>query len=319
MKQMIANVVTIVLVIAGIVLGVLSGIHLTPLQMDTMKLLGIINLVSIAYCFIVGELTKNNSQMDKLWSILPIVYMWTITIKGSFDFRLIIMSVLVSLWGARLTYNFAKKGAYSIKFWEGEEDYRWEWLRNTKIFKGKRLRWSLFDLVFIAIYQNVLVLLICLPAVVCMISNKTFNVIDIITTILVLGFIMFETIADKQQMKFQTTKWNMIKSGKKLEELPESYNKGFNTEGLWSRSRHPNYFAEQAIWICLYLFTIGANSNINIHTLFNWSIVGSLMLVFLFIGSATLGEYISSSKYPEYKKYQKQVNRFIPFMKYKDR
>ena len=43
------------------------------------------------------------------------------------------------------------------------------------------------------------------------------------------------------------------------------------------------------------------------------------MLVFLFIGSSTLGEYISSSKYPEYKKYQKQVNRFIPFMKFKDR
>jgi steroid 5-alpha reductase family enzyme len=31
---------------------------------------------AIAYCLIVGEITKNNSQVDKLWSILPIVYAW---------------------------------------------------------------------------------------------------------------------------------------------------------------------------------------------------------------------------------------------------
>ena len=44
-----------------------------------------------------------------------------------------------------------------------------------------------------------------------------------------------------QNESFKTTKWNMIKFGKKLEELPDPYNKEFNTEGLWSRSRHPNF------------------------------------------------------------------------------
>lgn len=220
------------------------------------------------------------------------------------------MTILVTLWGARLTYNFAKKGAYTIKFWEGEEDYRWKWLRETKIFKDKKILWALFDLLFISIYQNVLVLLICLPTVVCMTSN-IFSLLDVVAAILVLGFIILETIADKQQMIFQTEKWRMLKEGKKLNELPKKYSKGFITEGLWSKSRHPNYFSEQAIWLSLYLFSIK-------ESVFNWSIVGSLLLVLLFIGSSTLGEYISSSKYPEYKKYRQKINRFIPLSKYQE-
>jgi steroid 5-alpha reductase family enzyme len=77
-----------------------------------------------------------------------------------------------------------------------------------------------------------------------------------------LGFIAWEAVADEQQWVFQTTKWGMIKSGKKLEELPEPFNLGFNTRGLWAYSRHPNYLGEQAIWICFYVFSIGAGIGI---------------------------------------------------------
>ncbi len=34
------------------------------------------------------------------------------------------MALLILLWGARLTFNFARKGGYS-----GTEDYRWPVLR----------------------------------------------------------------------------------------------------------------------------------------------------------------------------------------------
>lgn len=311
MKDKISCTLTSILVIVGIVLGLSAKISLNDLQISTLKILMIVNLVSIIYCFVVGEITRNNSQMDKLWSILPIIYMFIITVKSSFNIRIVLMTILVTLWGARLTYNFAKKGAYTIKFWEGEEDYRWKWLRETKIFKDKKILWALFDLFFISIYQNILVLLICLPTVVCMTSNK-FSLLDVVAAILVLGFIILETIADKQQMIFQTEKWRMLKEGKKLNELPKKYSKGFITEGLWSKSRHPNYFSEQAIWLSLYLFSIK-------ESVFNWSIVGSLLLVLLFIGSSTLGEYISSSKYPEYKKYRQKINRFIPLSKYQEK
>ena len=122
-----------------------------------------------------------------------------------------------------------------------------------------------------------------------------------------LGFIAWEAVADEQQWVFQTTKWGMINSGKKLEELPEPYNLGFNTQGLWAFSRHPNYLGEQAIWICFYVFSIGAGIGI-----FNWSIIGCLLLVVMFLGSSSLAEEISGGKYPEYEAYCNQVSRFIP-------
>lgn len=299
-------------VIACPILYFLVGPKLSDNQIDILKILLIITGCSAFYCFTVGEITKNNSQMDKLWSILPEVYLWIIAIKGDMNPRLVVMAILATIWGVRLTYNFAKKGAYHIKFWSGEEDYRWKVLRNKKEFQP-HYKWMLFNLLFISIYQNILVLLIAIPALVSVDSTKSFGPVDYIATALTLGFIIYEAIADLEQWKFQTKKWKTINEGKKLEELPAPYNKGFNTIGLWSVSRHPNYFGEQAIWASLYLFSIGAGLYF-----FNWSIVGALLLIILFIGSSIFAEEISKSKYTEYANYQKKVSKFFPWKKYKD-
>ena len=282
------------------------GPALDDSQLEVLKILGIIAGCSAAFCFIVGELTGNNSQMDKLWSLLPIAYTWVIAIKGGMSARLVVMAVLATLWGIRLTINFARKGAYKLKFWEGVEDYRWAVVRSGSAFK-KRWTWTLFDLGFISIYQNALVLMTTFPALVAMKSDAPFGWVDGIAAALMLGFIIWETVADEQQWAFQTKKWAMLKEGKKLEELPAPYNKGFNTLGLWGRSRHPNYFAEQAIWVAFYVFSIGAGMGI-----INWSVIGALLLIVLFQGSSSLAEEISGGKYPEYEKYCRSVPRFFP-------
>lgn len=284
---------------------------LSALQAETLSVLCIIAACSAAYCFIVGEITRNNSQMDKLWSILPAVYVWVVAYKGGFDPRLVIMAVLATVWGARLTFNFALKGAYKLKFWTGEEDYRWPWLRKRKEFQP-RWKWVVFDFLFISIYQNLLVLLTTLPALAAMGSERPLGWLDIVAAVLMAGAIAYEAIADVQQWRFQSTKWGMIKSGKKLEELPSPYNRGFNTSGLWRVSRHPNYLGEQSIWVAFYIFSIAAGVGI-----LNWSICGAVLLILLFLGSSTLGEYISKSKYPEYSNYIKTVNRFFPGKPYR--
>ena len=286
------------------------GPALDGAQLETLKILLIIAGCSAAYCFIVGEITRNNSQMDKLWSLLPEVYVWIVAVRGNMHPRLVVMAILATLWGARLTFNFARKGAYRLKFWEGEEDYRWRVLREKKEFRS-RIVWALFDLFFISIYQNLLVLATTLPALISMTSKEPFGVADVIAAALMFGFIVLETVSDEQQWKFQSKKWDMINGGRELEELPEPYSKGFNTTGIWSRSRHPNYFSEQCIWISFYVFSIGAGIGV-----FNWSFIGAALLVVLFIGSSAFGEEISSSKYPEYADYRKKVSKFIPWKKY---
>ena len=307
--KLVGSLIAVSLIVCPL-LYIFVGPVLDASQLETLKILLYICGGSALFCFVVGELTHNNSQMDKLWSLLPIAYTWVIAIKGGMDTRLVVMAVLATLWGARLTFNFARKGAYKLKFWEGEEDYRWPVLRAKKEFQP-HWKWMAFNLFFISIYQNALVLIITFPALVLMGVDVPFGWVDALAAVLMFGFILYETIADEQQWAFQTTKWRMIKEGKKLEELPAPYNKGFNTVGLWSRSRHPNYFAEQGTWCAFYVFTIGGGIGI-----INWSIAGALLLIVLFLGSSAFAEEISGSKYPEYARYCQQVSLFFPGKKY---
>lgn len=317
MKNYIIMAIMGLIVITASAFGFILGRpNLTALQLETMLILTIICGASALYCFVVGELTRNNSQMDKLWSILPIAYTWVIAAKGGMSPRLVIFAIIVTLWGIRLTFNFGRKGAYKLKFWTGEEDYRWQVLRQSKMLSN-RFSWAMFDLFFISFFQNALVLAICLPALVCMESNEPLGAIDYIAIATSLGFLLIETIADEQQMAFHTTKKKLLSTGASLEDLPAPFNLGFNTTGLWARSRHPNYLGEQGLWICLYLFVIGANmAN---YGIFNWSMVGPLFLIILFLGSSAFGEGVSSSKYPEYKFYLAHTSKYFPLWKYTPR
>ncbi len=294
------------LIITLVVVPIFSYFFGTPLNqvsVDTLNTLVTITAVAIVYCFVLGEITKNNSQVDKLWSILPIVYVWIVAYSGNFSPRLVLMAVLVTLWGLRLTYNFSRHGAFTIRFWEGHEDYRWAVLRAKPEFQGK-WKWTLFNLFFICGYQQILILLFTLPIIIALQFNDTaLSLFDWIIAFAMVFFIVFEAIADQQHWNFQSKKWKMIKNKNILE---GDFKKGFLDKGLWAYSRHPNYFAEQAVWVCFFLFSITAS-----HQWLNWSIAGCLLLIILFQSSANFSEEISSGKYPEYVTYQKRVAKFI--------
>ena len=309
-KKLILPVIAGAAAIAAIILFFTLGPKLNRTQLDTLLILGIVCGCSVLYCFIVGQISGNNSQMDKLWSILPPIYCWIIAAKGGMHIRLVIMALLATLWGIRLTFNFARKGAYTLKFWSGEEDYRWSILRNKKPLDNKIL-WALFNLFFISIYQNALILLTTFPGLVAMSSSAPLNWIDFTAGGFVLLFLLIETIADEQQWKFQSIKYAMLGEGRKLKDLPEPYRLGFNTVGLWNRARHPNYLGEQGIWFSFYFFSVAAGLFI-----FNWSILGSMLLILLFFGSTTFAENISKSKYPLYEEYCNKTSCYIPLKRY---
>jgi len=138
------------------------------------------------------------------------------------------------------------------------------------------------------------------------------------------GLVLLSAIADQQQWSthpvphlevpladqadFQNAK-NSYKSSAKV---PTGYNqkdldRGFLTKGLWAYSRHPNFAAEQSVWVGLYLWSCYVT-----ETYYNWSGIGVICYLILFQGSTWFTELLSSGKYPEYKEYRKKVGMFVP-------
>ncbi len=136
-----------------------------------------------------------------------------------------------------------------------------------------------------------------LPAVRSM-GGGPITYVDLILASLLIAFIIFETIADQQQWNFHKQKRLLLEKGGAL---PEKYAKGFIDTGLWGLVRHPNYAAEQAIWIVFYFFSVAATGQ-----WINWSVMGAILLVLLFLGSSNFSEAISSGKYPDYKDYKRK-------------
>jgi steroid 5-alpha reductase family enzyme len=275
------------------------------IQQETLITLLWVYGISAGLCFVVSTLTNNYSQVDKLWSIIPVPYVWIVAYFSDFEPRIVLMSVLVTIWAARLTYNFARRGGYSWKFWTGEEDYRWAILRAKPEFQAK-WKWVLFNLFFISGYQMGLILLFTLPALKAMNSAIPLGAMDYILSALLIGFVLMEFIADHQQFNYQEAKHKQRKSAK----VDKFHSVGFTHTGLWAYMRHPNYAAEQSVWIVFYFFSV-----ISTGIWLNWSIAGALLLVLLFKGSSDFSEEESAKKYPLYKKYIKEVGRFLPLKK----
>jgi len=257
----------------------------------------------IVLCFLVSEITLNYSQVDKLWSLMPIAYSW-ITVASFPSPRLFVMAALVTIWGMRLSYNFSRKGGYNIIPWKGEEDYRWKVMRENPMLKG-RIRFGLFNLFFISFYQNILILLFSTPLLLAAVNqNNPLTIIDFLAATFMLLFIITESLADNQLFRFHQEK----KLGEnELSKYKESLRKGFMNEGFWKYVRHPNFAAEQAIWISFYFFGVAASGQ-----WINLTLTGPVLLILLFIGSSQLTESISSKKYPGYAVYRENVPKFLP-------
>ena len=255
-------------------------------------------------CFVVGELTRNYSQTDKIWSIMPIVYSFTAFYAFPSSPRITLMTTLVIIWGIRLSYNFYRKGGYNLLPWKGEEDYRWSVLRRHPILQ-KGLRFTLFNLFFISFYQQFLIFLFSTPLLLAArYADTPLSKLDYMAAFFMLLFILTESIADNQLHVFQYRKRNKVMNDGKYR---SSLDKGFLTEGLWHYVRHPNFISEQAIWVSFYFFGVAASGQV-----INWTLSGPVLLVLLFIGSSAFTEKISQEKYPEYRNYIQNVPKFIP-------
>ena len=247
-----------------------------------------------ALAWVASLVTRDTSWVDRSWSILPVLYTVIIAAGAHFSvLRLNVMAILVTLWGARLTFNFARKGGYS-----GVEDYRWAVVRAAMTPR----RFQLFNLVFIVVYQNILLVLLALPADdVARHRQRPWGPVDVVLTVLFLALLVGETVADQQQWDFHREKRRILAGGGEV-------TPGFLREGLFRYSRHPNYFFEIAQWWVVAAFAVAAT-----HSLLRANALGAALLTLLFVGSTRFTESISAAKYPLYANYRHEVSAIVPW------
>lgn len=244
--------------------------------------------------WVLSLITGEHSWVDRIWSIMPVIYVWVFAFAaGLADARLTLVACLITLWGARLTFNFARKGGYA----PGGEDYRWVALK-SRMTRGQ---FAAFNLFFISFYQNVVIALIALPALTLYLNPSPLTVLDAVAAVIFLACLIGETVADQQQWDFQRRKATIVAAGR-------TPNPRFVQRGLFRVSRHPNFFFEIAQWWMVFAFgAIAAGSP------WQWTALGAALLTVLFAASTAFTERISRSRYPEYARYQETTSAIIPW------
>jgi steroid 5-alpha reductase family enzyme len=259
--------------------------------------------------FAAGMVSGDYSWVDRLWSTLPVGFAWYYAWRGGFSAPILVAALMVTVWGARLTANFAKKGGYS-----GTEDYRWAILRGRM---KRPLAWQAFNLSFISLFQTGTFVLFTMPL--SRIAQpggapSAANAVLFAASCALMGFaIAFEAAADREQWNFQEAK-RLIGEGKPAPARFEAdAARGFRTSGLFSVSRHPNYFGELMTWFSLYLMGGALRGRSVADAFLHPSVTGILVLVAIFSGSTIFTESITASKYPAYGEYRERVSAILPW------
>ncbi|MBA4849076.1 DUF1295 domain-containing protein [Emticicia sp. BO119] len=243
-------------------------------------------LIVIMFCFtvlwLISILLKDSSIIDIFWGTGFVLTVWFYRYSGGLDdARSLIFCSIVTLWGLRLSIhlafrNIGKGEDYRYKEWRKESGKKWWWVSFFKVF----------------LLQGILLWLISslyVPAL-----SSEFNDLQpldyIGIGIWLMGFI-FEAAGDWQLTQFKKKSSN---KGKVLQ------------TGLWSRTRHPNYFGDAAQWWGYFLFACT-----NQQYLFAFS---PLLMTFLLmqVSGVTLLEKKLTETKPQYDEYVNRVPAFFP-------
>ncbi|KAK3440595.1 hypothetical protein EUGRSUZ_B00875 [Eucalyptus grandis] len=184
-----------------------------------LALTAIVTVVYQALFFVVTALLKFDKVTDFAGSTnFVIIALLTLIVKGTWHFRQVVLTILVVIWGLRLGLFLLMR----ILNWG--EDRRFDEMRS-----------NLGKLAIFWIFQAVWVWTVSLPVTVVNASNRdpSLQARDVVGWIMwLLGFLV-EAVADQQKLNFKNS--------------PENRGKWCNI-GLWSYSRHPNYFGEILLW-----------------------------------------------------------------------
>ena len=241
--------------------------------------------------FIPSFLAKTEKFYDITGTLAYIIILYTASALTSYssgislEFRTKIIIGMVSFWAIRLgVFLF-------IRVLRVGEDRRFR--EAKKSFSKYLVWWTMSGLWVFLTTANALTLII---------NNKKLDnkFLFYFGVIIWITGIVFEIVADEQKRRFRLNK----------------NNKGsFICTGLWSVSRHPNYFGEIILWIGIAI--------ISLPTLHGFQYVTLISPVFIYflltrISGVNLLEDSADKKWgeqPEYIKYKKNTSILVPFLK----
>ncbi|MCZ6464375.1 MAG: DUF1295 domain-containing protein [Proteobacteria bacterium] len=231
----------------------------------------------------------NSSFYDPYWSVAPIAIALYWALGAAADSadpaRQALVIGLVAAWGIRLTYNWQRG-------WTGlhHEDWRYRDLAE----KTGAAYW-LVSFTGIHMFPTGIVLLGCLslyPALAD--STRPLGWLDGVAALVTASAIWIEARADKELWRFRHS------------DPPPSPSDILAT-GVWSWSRHPNYFGEILFWWGLFLFGVAA------APAWAWTIAGPLAITIMFRGvSLPMIETRMLERRPHYDTHQKRTSMVIP-------
>ncbi|MBR2449107.1 MAG: DUF1295 domain-containing protein [Clostridia bacterium] len=260
--------------------GVLIYLAL-PISSVWLKLL-IADVAATAVTFIFSLIFNNASVYDPYWSVQPIVIAIAFAIGGKMTAARLLPLIAVSLWGVRLTANWA----YTFKNLN-HQDWRYTMLKEKT---GKF--YPIVNFLGIHLFPTLVVYACMLPVVYTYALDFKANIGSVVFFILSILAIILQLVSDTQMQKFRNGKTG-----------------GFIRNGLWKYSRHPNYLGEILMWWGVALAFISAVPNM--WYLCVGALVNTLMFLFISIPMADKRQ----AKKQGFSEYKAQTRMLLPIKK----
>lgn len=260
--------------------GVLIYLAL-PISSVWLKLL-IADVAATAVTFIFSLIFNNASVYDPYWSVQPIVIAIAFAIGGKMTAARLLPLIAVSLWGVRLTANWA----YTFKNLN-HQDWRYTMLKEKT---GKF--YPIVNFLGIHLFPTLVVYACVLPVVYTYALDFKANTGSVVFFILSILAVILQLVSDTQMQKFRNGKTG-----------------GFIRNGLWKYSRHPNYLGEILMWWGVALAFISAVPNM--WYLCVGALVNTLMFLFISIPMADKRQ----AKKQGFSEYKAQTRMLLPIKK----
>ena len=226
---------------------------------------------------------KNASIVDIVWGAGFVVVTWVmqLTIEGDSSRQWLITS-MVSIWGLRLSGYLARRNIGH------GEDWRYVAMR-----KRHGRRFPLVSLVTVFALQGVVMFLVSLPVQLGH-ADRSPSVGPVAVMGLLVWFlgIVFEAVGDMQLRRFKKDPSN---AGLVMD------------RGLWSLTRHPNYFGDSCVWWGIGIVAAEAGTAA-------WGLVGPVVMTLFLtkVSGVPMLERSLAKRKPGYADYMARTSGFFP-------